>query len=727
MGEIKRLAPYFESLFHANLQQAWREAGYELTKRRDCFVPAHVSEECVRKFSRRTTVIEEAARRRGITEPERKAELGARTREKKDTSRSLSELRDEWRSRLTPEERAAIEEARARAMRVRAEREQQEQHRAADRTPQAERPVPAERPGDEARRAIARALDHAFERDSAVSEKRVLALAMKKMDAPVPPQDLAAALKEHSLIRQEVQGRVLLTTPAVLAEERSMLAFARAGRGTCAPLAADANPTGVGSLSQQHDAYRGVLGSYDRVTLLKGGAGTGRLALMKEITRAIENRGRRVFAFAPAGDHVRGPLQEAGAAETHTVAKLFADKTLQKSLRGQVLWIDQAGRLGVRGMARVFEIARKRDARVILSGDDKRHGPVERGGAFGLLARDAGVKAVELKAIERQRGDYRAALAAMADGRTDSAWKRLEKLGAVTQLPQREAHQQLAKEYVATTRRGVVKGLAIAPGRKEREQVTQAIRRELRETGRLKGKERRVDQLRSLGWTEAERRDGANYRRGQVIRFFRPTRGFRTGDRTRVLGRDALGNVWVKGKAGPQLLKTSHGDRFDVYEKGSLKLAKGDTVRITGGGKTAVGNHILRSGATHRVAGFVPLSGDLILSNGWVVRRSFGHLTHGYCVSSHTAQDKPVDRVFLAQSKESFGAASRQQFYAALGAARQGARVFTDDVQGLRQRVAVPEERPAATTLDEARLAARFDRHLQDMRKSHDHTLEPTL
>ena len=56
------------------------------------------------------------------------------------------------------------------------------------------------------------------------------------------------------------------------------------------------------------------------------------------------------------------------------------DPKLQSKLKGQVLWVDEAGLMGTRTMAQVFELAKQHDTRLILSGDDKQHGAVERGG-----------------------------------------------------------------------------------------------------------------------------------------------------------------------------------------------------------------------------------------------------------------------------------------------------------------------------------------------------------
>jgi 6-phosphogluconolactonase (cycloisomerase 2 family) len=47
---------------------------------------------------------------------------------------------------------------------------------------------------------------------------------------------------------------------------------------------------------------------------------------------------------------------------------------------------------------------------------------------------------------------------------------------------------------------------------------------------------------------------------------------------------------------------------------------------------------------------------DLVLA---VIARDFGHLAHGYVVTSHASQGKTVDKVFIGQSQQSLPASSR--------------------------------------------------------------------
>ncbi len=86
--------------------------------------------------------------------------------------------------------------------------------------------------------------------------------------------------------------------------------------------------------------------------------------------------------------------------------------------------------------------------------------------------------------------------------------------------------------------------------------------------------------------------------------------------------------------------------RFEVYRPTQLALAVGDRVRVTAGGKTKDGKHRLSNGSLLTVQGFTK-RGDIIVDHGWVIDRDFGHLTHGYVVTSHASQGVTVDKVFV--------------------------------------------------------------------------------
>src|SRR5438034_11843189 len=106
----------------------------------------------------------------------------------------------------------------------------------------------------------------------------------------------------------------------------------------------------------------------------------------------------------------------------------------------------------------------------------------------------------------------------------------------------------------------------------------------------------------------------------------------------------------------------------------------------------------LNNGDLKQVKGFTR-DGDIKLGNGWVIPKDFGHLTHGYCLTSYSAQSKGVDCVFIAESSESFRAADREQFYVSASRFKEALTIYTDDKRQLLAAVSKYAERPSATDL----------------------------
>jgi hypothetical protein len=109
--------------------------------------------------------------------------------------------------------------------------------------------------------------------------------------------------------------------------------------------------------------------------------------------------------------------------------------------------------------------------------------------------------------------------------------------------------------------------------------------------------------------------------------------------------------------------------------------------------------------------------GDLVVDHGWVIDKAFGHLGHGYAVTSHASQGKTVDRVFVGLSSESFPAANRRQFYVSVSRGRQSAVVFTDNKEELLRAVRRADEPMSAMDLARAGqrkrpLRQRLQKHL---------------
>lgn len=551
--------------------------------------------------------------------------------------------------------------------------------------------------------AVDHALKHSFERASVVADRRVRAAALKRGYGSVGVEEVTGEFHSRpEVIRRKHGDQPFVTTREVLAEEAAALHFVREGRGTCKPF----DPAGSATLPSrlnrdQTAAVRHVLASSDRVVLIRGAAGTGKTTLLKAAAEAIRASGTDVSVFAPTSEAARGVLRGEGFAAADTVARLLVDTQLQEAVKGRVIWVDEAGLVGSRDMNKLFRVAEEQNARVVLMGDDKQHAGVARGDAFRLLQSHGGLPAAEVGTVQRQRGEYRRAVEALARGDLEAGFEKLDRMGCIREVSDDVRHAVLAADYLSAGSSGQ-SALVVAPTHAEGRAVTARIREGLKAAGALAGEERVLPSLHSHGMTEAMRQDGLNYQPGDVVQFHQNVKGgFRKGEAVVVLGRDDRGNVRVRrGRHEPASLPLDQAKHFDVYERRDLSLAIGDRVRITRNGTTADGQRLL-NGSLHTVTGFTP-AGDVRLDGSKVVGREFGHLTHGYATTSHASQGKTVDRVLIALGPESVAAGSREQFYVSVSRGRESVTVYTHDKQALHDAVSRSGERLSATELTAA-------------------------
>jgi conjugative relaxase-like TrwC/TraI family protein len=678
-GDIKRDATYYQEAFHARLAAGLQRMGFGVTPALHGFELCGVGRETIDKFSRRTAEVERESAAKGITYAEDKARQGAATRRNKDEGLSPEATRTLFMQRLSETERVTFERIAG-----------------GDGSPPG---------GMRAEEALDYALKHSFERSSALSEKRLLAEALKAgMGAALPEDVQAAATARKDILRGERDGERMVTTEAVLAEERAMLNFARLG-------AAEHAAIGQGATwefrrawlsDEQRGAVTHVLASTDRVIGIRGGAGTGKTAMMQEAVEAVAAlTGKAPVVLAPSAEASRGVLREEGFRDADTVARFLSDAELQQSARDGVIFLDEAGLLGSRDMRALFDVAAAQNARVVLQGDVRQHASVARGDALRLLESKAGVGFATLSTIRRQKpAAYREAVAALAQGETARGFAALDAMGAVTEIADAsERDRQLAGRYLEALARGE-SALVVSPTHAEGGRVTELIREGMKERGSLT-ETRAVVQLKPTNWTEAERGRASSYAPGMEVSFHQNAKGFARGERATVLAvQDGTVTLWTEKKE-VRTLPLAAAARFQVFERHALEVGVGDLVRLSANGRDHSGGR-LNNGAQYRIGGFTR-EGDLVLEGAQggtrVIGKGFGHLAHGYVATSHASQGKTVDRVFIAQSAESLGASGRAQFYVSASRGRLSVQVFTDDKAGLARAITRIGERVAASEL----------------------------
>ncbi len=177
-----------------------------------------------------------------------------------------------------------------------------------------------------------------------------------------------------------------------------------------------------------------------------------------------------------------------------------------------------------------------------------------------------------------------------------------------------------------------------------------------------------------------------------MVQFHQNAKGVTRGAMFHITGRDESGNVIGKdGNGRTAILPLKQPDRFQVFEPQSIKLAKGEQIRLTRNGESLNGRR-LNNGNLATIEKFKK-NGNIILLNGAELSREHGHFTYGYCQTSHSSQSKSVRHVLVAQSAKSFVASSREQFYVSVSRGKESIRIYTDDLRGLQEAVGISSTR----------------------------------
>ncbi|MEP3480566.1 MAG: MobF family relaxase [Fuerstiella sp.] len=698
LEEIVRRKARLEAGFKARLARKLEQAGYRTVRTRDkrtgrlSFEIDRIERATIEKFSNRTKQVEEHAAKHGITDAAQKAELGKKTRQKKDIGTPLEKLHEQWWERLDASEKETFRSLRGGNGKT-------------------------ESLSVSADDAVRFALDHHLENTSTVEDHQLVATALRYA-VTQQPQAIEAALHRPEVVRRTVDvlgaEQSYITTQSVLDQERFIIDFARDGRGTRKTLCpAEEHQFKRNFLNdQQRAVVNHIRESRDQTVLVTGGAGTGKTSTMIEATEAIEANGKRVFACAPSTAATQ-VLRESGFEYARTVEHIIRNTKLHPKLRDQVLLVDEAGLLDGRSMASLFKIAKEQNTRVILVGDSRQHASPKRGESLALVEKEAGITPVRLEEIQRQKGDYKKAVELISRGHEMIDEKQgltgilagfdlLDRLGKIVELKDEERHDQLADRYLETEKQGK-SSIVIAPTHVEGREVTEKIRERLRESGQLSSAEQSIPQYRSLYLTNAQKAEASSYEAdNMIVQFHQNAKGgFVRGRRYRVAGRSREHVKLVpvdEPSAKLKNLPVDQSDRFEVYQEQSIGLSVGDKVRFTLGGSTVDRKSHIANGRIDQIKAFAA-NGDLVLKSGMVVSRNFGHLDHGFVVTSHSSQGQTRGVAIAAMGSDSLPAVNARQAYVTISRGRRDVALYVDDKAAVRRAIQRAGKQLSATEL----------------------------
>ncbi len=659
--DIKRDMPYYQAMFQKRLSDKLIRLGYEVRRTKKSFEIEGVPQRALNHFSKRTDEIGRIAREKGITDAKALDALGARTRAKKQKGLTMPELKAGWRQQIR--RLGNLQEEGSQPLRNGPAKEAKS--------------ISAER-------SLNFSLSHHFEKASVMPARRLLATAYSQSigDAKTTIEEVHERFKnDPALIEVEEHGQMVCTTKEALREEKRMVAMARMGRGKMTPLY-DKAPK-VQLKEQQGEAIKHLLTTSDRVSIVRGAAGTGKTTLMQEAVRWMQEAGKQVTVVAPTSVAARDVLRGEGFEKANTVAALFESREMQDKLQNGILWVDEAGMLGTHDMTSLLELATQKNARLILGGDTRQHSAVARGDALRIISQLGKIKSAEVSKIYRQKNaGYRDAVQSLSSGKIKEGFEQLDKMGAIVDVDAQKPNTQLVEDYIGVLKKGR-NAIVISPTNGHRKELTEDIRKAMRKEGMIGKKEIITDRLENLHLSQAEKDQWKTYEPGQVIQFTLPTTGIRRGSRWTVKEVSEKQIIIAEAATGKRTeLPQGRSKCFDVLAYSEILLAKGDQVKVTRNSydqsKKRMDNGQLLEVLSVKKNGRIELQ-NKISKQVYHIDDRFGHLDHAHCVTSYASQGKTVDEVLIAQPAATFPGTNAKQFYVSASRAKEAIRIYTDD------------------------------------------------
>ena len=286
---------FVENVYYHELTRELVKCGYQIeNKPRGDFEIKGVTPELIDKFSKRHREIDRKTKELLAREPEKAGDNLAAIRENiahKDRPRKirdigLQKLQTLWDGQMTAGEKASLDGLTAKPSLA---------------------PVSSEKIGEQ---AVTWAEQHLFERRSIVHEHELWRHALERARGrDVSLADIQAVTQKRGYLRfDEHPGKV--STREHLEREMEIVQTVREGAGECYPLVWKPKPFNPKLDAEQREALATLVSNPHRVAVFRGGAGTGKSFVLRELVGQIRDwwarRGRPRAATPASAGHGAG-------------------------------------------------------------------------------------------------------------------------------------------------------------------------------------------------------------------------------------------------------------------------------------------------------------------------------------------------------------------------------------------------------------------------------------
>ncbi len=496
------------------------------------------------------------------------------------------------------------------------------------------------------------------------------------------------------------------TTREAIAKELLTIKQMQQGRQTTEPImrqedaAAHARSREFLNPAQQR-AIEEVLNSQDRIHGLQGLAGSGKTSALSSIREGAEQNGYAVEGFAPTS-RAAGQLRDAGI-PADTLQGFLARGGVERNAGDpnarHLYMLDESSLASTRQMQSFLEKIGPQD-RVLLIGDTRQHQGVDAGKPFEQM-QEAGMQTSQLDQIVRQKDpELLRAVEHLSRNETATGIQLLRQQGRITEIPDRQQRiEAIAKDYVTRPENTLI----VSPDNASRRDINDAVRAELQSSGALSKENHPMTVLAQRSeLTSADRNWAALYQPADVLYYARGSKelGIDRGTYATVVSTSPKDNQLTVEKQDGQHV-TYNPERLHgiaAYREIVREFSEGDRIQFTVS-KPDIDVKNRDLGTIERIEGSsmsVRLDGEKQRTLTFDTSQ-MRHFDHGYAVTSHSSQGLTTDRVLVNMDTTAHPELINTRFaYVSVSRASQDARIYTNDVSTLAERLSTDISKTSA-------------------------------
>ncbi len=667
---------FVENVYYHELTRELVKFGYQIeNKPRGDFEIKGVASALIERFSKRHREIDQQTRELLAREPEKaegnlaaiRENIAHKERPRKIRDIGLAKLQTVWAGQMTADEISSL-----------------------NRLTVTKSPVlvPDVKVSEQ---AVAWAEQHLFERRSIVHEHELWRHALERARGrDVSLADIQAVTRQRGYLRFDHHPSQV-STREHLERELQIVCAVRQGISDCYPLVWESKPFDSKLDEEQREALAALLANRNRVSVFRGGAGTGKSFVLREMVGQIHDNGRGVVVLAPQRQQVLD-MERDGFPAPATVASFLARRELAQ---GTAVIVDEAGQLGGKTMLELIRLVVQRKARLVLSGDTRQHGAVEATDALRAIEKHSGIPSVELTNIRRQNPalakyieerrrirEYRQAVTEARDGKFTESFERLDKMKTIESCTLADKHEKLTARYLELVKEHQ-STVVVSQSWNEIHKVNDAIRGALKQDKLIGESETTVTAFQPVDLTDAQKQDVRSYDENSVLVFNRDVRGFKSGESAK-LKQITDTHLLVEAESRTVPIPFKQLDKLTACQRKELALASGDRLQLKVNGRS-IENRKLVNGELVTVKMVHP-DGRIALADGRVLDKNFRQFVRGYAITSYASQGKSVDQVLFSDSAAK-AATNQQQWYVTISRGKKGIHIFTSDKEQLRENI----------------------------------------